>query len=206
MSRSARATQRAGRLWSPQKATWVVLGQVQEVFDVYGEQLPLTIRQILYRLVAAYDFEKTETSDGKLCNYLDRARLARMFEFAWNHRVRPLRLTEQRQQHDRELRHRILRIARVNLDRVGEVPDTNLALGQLVDQVQGIPDRPTEPVERVHDDHVTLARVRDDLSEPGPVRRRAGLPVDVDPIARDPDPLKRVDLSIEVLRVCSASS
>jgi hypothetical protein len=34
---------------------------------------------------------------------------------------------------------------------------------------------------------------------PGPVRRRAGLPVDVDPIARDPDPLKRVDLPIEVL-------
>src|SRR5450755_3242978 len=115
------------------------------------------------------------------------------------HRVCPLHLTEQRQQHDRELRHRILRVARVDLDRVSEVPDTNLALGELVDQVQGVPDRPTETVERVHDDHVTLARVRGDVSEPGPVRRRAGLPVDVDPIARDPDLLERVDLPIEIL-------
>ncbi len=68
-----------------------------------------------------------------------------------------------------------------------------------MDQVQGVTDRPTEAIERVHDDHVTLARVRDDLSEPGPVRRRAGLPVDVDPIARDPDLFERVDLPIEVL-------
>ena len=76
------------------------------------------------------------------------------------HRVRPLHLTEQRQEHDRELRHRILRVARVDLDRVSQVPDTNLALGQLVNQVQGVPDRPTEPVERVHDDHVARPRAR----------------------------------------------
>jgi len=36
-------------------------------------------------------------------------------------------MLEQRLQHDRELRHRILRIARVDLDRISEVPDTNLA-------------------------------------------------------------------------------
>src|SRR5450755_297446 len=65
--------------------------------------------------------------------------------------------------------------------------------------VQGIPDRPTETVERVHDDHVPRARVRDDFPQPGPIRRRAGLLVDVDPIARDPGLLKRVDLPIEVL-------
>ncbi len=60
--------------------------------------------------------------------------------------------------------------------------------------------RTVRPTDRaVHDDHVPLARVRDDLSEPGPVRRRAGLPVDVDPVARDPDLFERVDLPIEIL-------
>ena len=95
--------------------------------------------------------------------------------------------------------HRILRIGGVDLDRVSEVPDTNLALGQLVDQVQGVTDRPTEAVERVHDDHVALARERDDLSEPRPARCRAGLLVDLDPVARDPSLFERVDLPIEVL-------
>ncbi len=51
----------------------------------------------------------------------------------------------------------------------------------------------------MHDDHVALARVRDDFPQPGPVGRRAGLLINVDPIARDPDLLERVDLPIEVL-------
>jgi hypothetical protein len=58
-----------------------------------------------------------------------------------------LHLTEQRQQHDRQLRHRIVGVAGVDLDRVGEVADTDLALGELVDQVQGVADRSTKPVE-----------------------------------------------------------
>lgn len=37
------------------------------------------------------------------------------------------------------------------------------------------------------------------FAQPGPVGRRAGLLVDVDPLARDPDPGERVDLAIEVL-------
>ncbi len=112
------------------------------------------------------------------------------------HRVRPLHLIEQRQQHDRQLRHRIVGVAGVDLDRVGEVADTDLALGELVDQVQGVSDRSAKPVERVHDDHVALARVRDELTEPGPVGRRAGLLIDVDPIPRDCDLLESIDLPV----------
>ena len=56
-----------------------------------------------------------------------------------------------------------------------------------------------EPIEGVDDDHVALARVPDDLAQPGPVGRRPGLLVDIDPLARDPDPGERVDLSIEIL-------
>ncbi len=35
------------------------------------------------------------------------------------------------------------------------------ALGELVDQVEGVADRAAEAIERVHDDHVALARIVD---------------------------------------------
>jgi hypothetical protein len=39
------------------------------------------VRQVFYRLVGAYGFEKTEAAYGRLCDYLVRARRARMIEF-----------------------------------------------------------------------------------------------------------------------------
>ena len=68
-----------------------------------------------------------------------------------------------------------------------------------MDQVERVAHRAPEPIEGVDDDHVALARVPDDLAQSGPVGRRPGLLVDVDPLARDPDLRERVDLSIEVL-------
>ena len=68
-----------------------------------------------------------------------------------------------------------------------------------MNQVQGVADRPAKPVERLHDDHVTLARVRDDLTQARPVGRRAGLLIDVDPVSRDPGLLESIDLPIEIL-------
>jgi hypothetical protein len=65
-----------------------------------------------------------------------------------------------------------------------------------VDQVQGVADGPAQPVECVHDNHVTLARISDDLREPRPVSRCAGLLIDVDPVSRDPGLLERIDLAI----------
>ena len=37
--------------WSPEKATLALLDQVQGILDEYVDHLPLTIRQIFYRLV-----------------------------------------------------------------------------------------------------------------------------------------------------------
>jgi hypothetical protein len=60
--------------WKPQPHVQAVMGQVEEVLEEYEEHLPLTIRQIFYRLVGKYGFEKTETAYNRLAEYLNRAR------------------------------------------------------------------------------------------------------------------------------------
>jgi len=64
--------------WSPEKATLALLDQVQGILDEYADHLPLTIRQIFYRLVGAHDYEKTERAYQRLAEHLNRARRARM--------------------------------------------------------------------------------------------------------------------------------
>ena len=44
----------------------------------YVDHLPLTLRQIFYRLVGAYAYEKTEQAYERLCEHLNRARRARL--------------------------------------------------------------------------------------------------------------------------------
>ena len=67
--------------WRPRRETQIVLSQVDEVLREYREQLPLTVRQIFYRLVGAYGFDKTEQAYERLGNYLVRARRARLIPF-----------------------------------------------------------------------------------------------------------------------------
>jgi hypothetical protein len=63
--------------WRPQQKTRELLGQVLEILSEYRAQLPLTLRQIFYRLVARYDYEKSERSYDKLSAILTMARRAR---------------------------------------------------------------------------------------------------------------------------------
>ncbi len=58
-----------------------MLDQVAAVLDEYADYLPLTVRQIFYRLVGAYGYEKTELAYSRLCEYLNRARRARLIDF-----------------------------------------------------------------------------------------------------------------------------
>jgi hypothetical protein len=53
---------------------------VQAVLAEYDEHLPLTIRQIFYRLVGAYDFPKRENDYKRLCRILNSARRARIID------------------------------------------------------------------------------------------------------------------------------
>jgi hypothetical protein len=63
--------------WRPQRPTLRLLDQVLEILTEYHEQLPLTLRQIFYRMVARYDYEKSERSYDKLSAVLTMARRAR---------------------------------------------------------------------------------------------------------------------------------
>jgi hypothetical protein len=64
--------------WAPQGATVELLDRVRGVLDEYENYLPLTIRQIFYRLVGAHAYEKTERAYARLCEHLNRARRARI--------------------------------------------------------------------------------------------------------------------------------
>jgi hypothetical protein len=67
--------------WSPQRETLEVLEQVNTVLAEYREHLPLTIRQIFYRLVGTRGYDKTEKAYARLAEYLNRARRAGMVKF-----------------------------------------------------------------------------------------------------------------------------
>jgi hypothetical protein len=67
--------------WNPQRKTRMLLGQVEEILAEYRDQLPLTVRQIFYRLVAAYLYDKTEAAYQRLAEKLVRARRARLIPF-----------------------------------------------------------------------------------------------------------------------------
>ena len=57
--------------WSPQYKTQKILNQVRNILTEYADYLPLTLRQIFYRLVGAYGFPKTEDAYGKLGKVLE---------------------------------------------------------------------------------------------------------------------------------------
>ena len=68
--------------WRPSTKSRVLLGHVNEILDLYKPQRPLTLRQIYYRLVAAYHYPH---SQGWYGNTLSRTlTLARRAEFTTN--------------------------------------------------------------------------------------------------------------------------
>jgi hypothetical protein len=68
--------------WQPQADTLKLLDDVRAVLDEYEDYLPLTIRQIFYRLVGTHAYEKTERAYRRLCENLNRARRARLISMA----------------------------------------------------------------------------------------------------------------------------
>jgi hypothetical protein len=67
--------------WRPQKKTSRLIMQVKEILEEYRDHLPLTNRQIFYRLVATYGYPKTENFAKNLNDHLTRARRAKMIPF-----------------------------------------------------------------------------------------------------------------------------
>ncbi len=67
--------------WKPRKATQAILSQVDAVLREYRNHLPLTVRQIFYRLVGAFGYPKTERDYNNLTEKLVRARRAGLIPF-----------------------------------------------------------------------------------------------------------------------------
>jgi hypothetical protein len=67
--------------WTPRAKSRQLLEQVDAVLAEYREHLPLTIRQIFYRLVGGHGYDKTELAYGRLQELLNRARRAGLVAF-----------------------------------------------------------------------------------------------------------------------------
>src|SRR5215217_6966661 len=67
--------------WRPQNKTVRLVRQVKQVLEEYQAYLPLTARQIFYRLVGTHGYPKTEAAYKNLCEYLNRARRAKQIPF-----------------------------------------------------------------------------------------------------------------------------
>lgn len=68
--------------WNPRPASLALVRDVQTVLEEYRAHLPLTLRQVFYRLVATRGFDKTESAYSRLCETVNRARRAGLIRFA----------------------------------------------------------------------------------------------------------------------------
>ncbi|MCX4885964.1 hypothetical protein [Streptomyces sp. NBC_00847] len=64
--------------WSPKPDTLALVDQVRAVLDEYRAHLPMTARQVFYRLVGAFQYPKEEKAYDRLQETLNRARRARL--------------------------------------------------------------------------------------------------------------------------------
>jgi hypothetical protein len=67
--------------WRPTEESAAILAAVNQVFRDYRQHLPLTGRQVFYRLVGAYGYLKSEAAANKLYGILGRARRSGMIDF-----------------------------------------------------------------------------------------------------------------------------
>lgn len=67
--------------WKPQHKARALLAQIETVLDEYADYLPLTIRQVFYRLVGNHGYDKTEQAYSRLCETFNRARRAGLIPF-----------------------------------------------------------------------------------------------------------------------------
>jgi hypothetical protein len=67
--------------WQPRAKTQATLDQILEILDEYREQWPITNRQICYRLVGRFGYDKSEQAFERAYEYLNRARRAGMVPF-----------------------------------------------------------------------------------------------------------------------------
>jgi hypothetical protein len=78
VSATCRTRPRGFAPWKPQPAGLEMVRSVSQVLNEYHAHLPLTLRQVFYRLVVKGTVEKTERGYKRLCELMNRARRAEM--------------------------------------------------------------------------------------------------------------------------------
>jgi hypothetical protein len=68
--------------WRPQAKTQDLLANIDAVLVEYEDHLPLTVRQIFYRLVGSCGYAKTENAYSNLCETMQMARRAHRISFS----------------------------------------------------------------------------------------------------------------------------
>jgi hypothetical protein len=67
--------------WRPHADSAALITEVRNVLDEYRDHLPLTLRQIFYRLVGKSLLPKHESAYSRLCELMNRARRAGLVDF-----------------------------------------------------------------------------------------------------------------------------
>jgi hypothetical protein len=67
--------------WRPKGKTEIMLGQVKSILEEYADNLPLTIRQIYYRVIGEFRHPKGKEFERSLYTLLDNARRAEEIKF-----------------------------------------------------------------------------------------------------------------------------
>lgn len=78
---ASRTRPRGFAAWTPSAALVERVAAVQAVLAEYREHLPLTNRQVFYRLVATLGYDKTQHAYSRLCEAMNRARRAGLIPF-----------------------------------------------------------------------------------------------------------------------------
>lgn len=68
--------------WAPSDESLALVDQIEGVLNEYRVHLPLTMRQVFYRLVGSQDYAKTERDYKRLLEVANRARRAHLLRFA----------------------------------------------------------------------------------------------------------------------------
>jgi hypothetical protein len=68
--------------WKPRPETARVVQQAIEIINEYRKYGPMTVRQIFYRLVGNYGYDKTEQAYKRLCEYMVKARRSQIIPFS----------------------------------------------------------------------------------------------------------------------------
>ena len=80
--RKGRTRPRGFAPYRPQPEALALIAATRAVLEEYREHLPLTLRQVYYRLVSRELVGKTESEYGRLCEILGRARRGRLLDMS----------------------------------------------------------------------------------------------------------------------------